>query len=146
MVPFDTAKVLEPTSHPTLSERIQQLQLFRLKAIEVSKLFPTGREALDRGNYQEASLIFDSILPLFPQSRTARIGMGVAYHSQYWDSSPADDFFLAYPGALEFENLQLLRVSPEEFKLEEAIEEYRVVLSLEPGNKYAVNNLGSCFG
>ncbi len=140
--PLDAAQVPEPASHPTLSERIEQLQLFRLKAIEVSKLFPSGREALDRGNYQEASLIFDSILSLFPQSRTARIGMGVTYHLQYWESSSADDFLLAYPGALEFENLQLLRGTPDFQSLQEAIEEYRYVLSLEPGNKYAVNNLG----
>ncbi len=132
----------ESSTHPTISKRIEQLELFRIKAIEVSKLFPQGREALDRGNYQEASLIFETILSLFPQSRTGRIGLGVAYHLQYWDSSQRDDFLLAYPGALEIENLQLLRGSPDLQTLHQAIEEYRTVLSMEPGNKYAVNNLG----
>jgi len=130
------------STHPTLSERIEQLELFRLKAIEVSKLFPGGREALDQGNHQEASMIFESILSLFPQSRTAHIGLGVAYHLQYWDSSPRDEFLLAYPGALELEHLQLLRGSPNFQTLQQAVEEYRMVLSFEPGNKYAANNLG----
>ncbi len=132
-----------PTStHPILSKRIEQLELFRRKAIEVSKLFPAGREALDRGDYREASLVFESILSLFPQSRTAHIGLGVARHLQYWDSSQNDDFLLAYPGALELEHLQLLRGRPDFQTLEQALDEYRLVLTLEPGNKYAVNNLG----
>lgn len=130
------------STHPTLSERIEQLELFRIKAIEVSKLFPQGRDALDQGNYQEASLIFESILSLFPQSRTARIGLGVAYHLQYWDSSEGDKFLLAYPGALELENIQLLRGRPDWMMLQQAIAEYRQVLAVEPGNKYAANNLG----
>ena len=129
-------------THPGLSKRIEQLELFRVKAIEISKLFPTGRTALDNGNHQEASLIFESILSLFPQSRTARIGLGVAYHLQYWDSSPGDDFLLAYPGSLELENLHLLRGRPDYQSLEQAVEEYRHVQSLEPGNAYAANNLG----
>ncbi len=130
------------STHPTLSERIEQLEIFRIKAIEVSKLFPQGRDALDRGDYQEASLIFESILSLFPQSRTARIGLGVAYHLQYWDSSEGDQFLLAYPGALELENIQLLRGKPDWNMLQRAITEYRQVLHVEPGNKYAANNLG----
>lgn len=130
------------STHPTLSERIEQLELFRIKAIEVSKLFPQGRAALDQGNYQEASLIFESILSLFPQSRTARIGLGVAYHLQYWDSSQGDEFLLAYPGALELENIQLLRGTPDWTMLQQAVDQYRQVLSVEPGNKYATNNLG----
>ncbi len=129
-------------THPTLSERIHQLRLFRIKAIEVAKLFPEGREALDRGHYEEASFLFETILSLFPQSRTARIGLGVAYHLRYWDSSEGDDFLLAYPGSLEIENLQLLRGSADWETLHQAIEEYRTVLEMEPGNTYAVNNLG----
>ncbi len=138
----DELPLSETSTHPTLSERIQQLRLFRLKAIEVAKLFPQGRKALDRGNYEEASLIFETIQSLFPQSRTARIGLGVAYHLRYWDSSEGDDFLLAYPGSLELENLQLLRGAPDWQTLHQAIEEYREVLSMEPGNKYAANNLG----
>jgi tetratricopeptide (TPR) repeat protein len=139
---FSAESPSELPSHPTLSERIQQLELFRLKAIEISKLFPLGREALDRGDYKEASLIFESILSLFPQSRTAHIGLGVAYHLHYWDSSQGDDFLLAYPGSLEFENIQRLRRKPDFEMLQRAIEEYQSVLSIEPGNKYASNNLG----
>lgn len=139
---LDKGPFSEISTHPTLSERIQQLRLFRIKAIEVAKLFPQGRNALDWGNYEEASLIFETILSLFPQSRTARIGLGVAYHLRYWDSSERDDFLLAYPGSLEIENLQLLRGSPDWQTLHQASEEYRKVLSMEPGNKYAANNLG----
>ncbi len=130
------------TTHPGLSKRIEQLKLFRLKAIEIGKLFPTGRTALDNGSYQEAALVFESIISLFPQSRTARIGLGVAYHLQFWDSSPGDDFLLAYPGSLELEHLQLLRGRPDYQTLEQAVEEYRQVQAFEPGNKYAANNLG----
>ncbi|MCP4711066.1 MAG: tetratricopeptide repeat protein, partial [Planctomycetes bacterium] len=83
-----------------------------------------------------------SILSLFPQSRTAHIGLGVAYHLHFWDSSRGDDFLLAYPGALEIENIQLLRGTPDLQMLEQAVEEYRRVLAIEPGNKYASNNLG----
>lgn len=138
-----TSELSEPRmTHPGLSKRIEQLELFRLKAIEISKLFPTGRTALDNGSYQEAALVFESILSLFPQSRTARIGLGVAYHLQYWDSGPGDDFLLAYPGNLELENLQLLRGHPDYQSLEQAVEEYRQVQALEPGNTYAANNLG----
>ena len=139
---FTQTKPSDLATHPTLSERIEQLELFRMKAIEVSKLFPQGRAALDRGNYQEASLIFESIVSLFPQSRTARIGLGVAYHLQYWDSSQGDEFLLAYPGALELENIQLLRGAPDWMMLQQAVTQYRQVLSAEPGNKYAANNLG----
>ncbi len=129
--------------HPTLSERIEQLELFQIKAVEVAKLFPLGREALDRGDYQEASLIFETILSLFPQSRTAHIGLGVAYHLQYWDSAPEDDFLLAYPGALEIEYMYLINRGPRNFDaLQRAVDEYHGVLSVEPGNAYANNNLG----
>jgi Flp pilus assembly protein TadD len=66
----------------------------------------------------------------------------VAYHLQYWDSSEGDQFLLAYPGALELENIQLLRGKPDWNMLQQAITEYRQVLDVEPGNKYAANNLG----
>jgi predicted Zn-dependent protease len=133
----------EPSMHPTLSDRIEQLEFFRIKAVEVAKLFPLGREALDQGNYQEASLIFETILSLFPQSRTAHIGLGVARHLQYWDSTRGDDFLLAYPGALELEYIYLIQRSPRNLQaLQQAIDEYRAVLSIEPGNVYANNNLG----
>lgn len=133
----------ESAAHPTLSERIEQLELFRIKAVEVAKLFPLGRDALDQGNYQEAALIFDTILSLFPQSRTAHIGRGVAYHLQYWDSTPGDDFLLAYPAALEVEYLYLIERRPRDLDaLQRAMEEYRLVLAAEPGNGYAQNNLG----
>ncbi|MBD3309057.1 M48 family metalloprotease [candidate division KSB3 bacterium] len=142
IVPAEEALPSTPTTHPTLSERIQQLELFRLKAVEVSNLFPQGRDALDRGSAQEASIIFETILSLFPQSRAARIGLGVAYHLEYWDSSPPEDFLLAYPGSLEIEHLPLLRGTPDLQALHRAMTEYREVLALEPGNKYAANNLG----
>ena len=133
----------ESSLHPTLSERIEQLEFFRIKAVEVAKLFPSGREALDQGNYREASLIFETILSLFPQSRTAHIGLGVAYHLQYWDSTPGDDYLLAYPGALEIEYTYLIERRPRDLDaLQRAIHEYRSVLDLEPGNAYANNNLG----
>lgn len=136
---------VEGSTHPALSTRLEQLELFRLKAVEVSKLFPTGRKALDDGNYEEAALIFESLLSLFPQSRTARIGLGVARHLKYWDSSSRNDFLLAYPGMLEIEQLQLLRGQPDYQTLQQAIDAYREVLSHEPGNKYAANNLGVAF-
>ena len=142
LAPFTELPDQHTTTHPRLSKRIEQLELFRLKAIEISKLFPTGRTALDNGSYEEAALIFESILSLFPQSRTARVGLGVAYHLQYWDSSSGDDFLLAYPGSLELEHLQLLRGRPDYQSLELAVEEYRQVREFEPGNKYAANNLG----
>jgi len=135
----------DTSTHPMLSTRLEQLELFRLKAIEVSKLFPTGRKALDDGNYEEAALIFESVLSLFPQSRTARIGLGVARHLKYWDSSQRNDFLLAYPGMLEIEQLQLLRGQPDYQTLQQAIDAYREVLALEPGNKYAANNLGVAY-
>lgn len=144
-----TDAVSEPSpknaTHPLLSARLEQLELFRVKAIEVSKLFPTGRKALDDGNYEEAALIFESLLSLFPQSRTARIGLGVARHLKYWDSGPRNDFLLAYPGMLEIEQLQLLRGQPDYQTLQQAIDAYREVLSQEPGNKYAANNLGVAY-
>ena len=133
----------ESVLHPTLSERIEQLELFRMKADEVAQLFPLGRDALDQGNYQEAALIFETLLSLFPQSRTAHIGLGVAYHLQYWDSTPGDDFLLAYPGALEIEYTYLLERRPRDLDaLQRAIDEYQAVSSVEPGNVYAQNNLG----
>lgn len=133
----------ESSLHPTFSERIEQLELFRIKAVEVAKLFPSGREALDQGNYREAALIFETLLSLFPQSRTAHIGMGVAYHLQYWDSTPGDDFLLAYPGALELEYMYLIERRPRDLNaLNRAIHEYQTVLDIEPGNVYATNNLG----
>jgi Flp pilus assembly protein TadD len=102
-----------------------------------------GRDALDRGDYREASLVFESILSLFPQSRTAHIGLGVAYHLQYWDSSTGDDFLLAYPGALEIEYVYLLERGPRDLDaLRQAIDQYKQVLAIEPGNSYAQNNLG----
>jgi predicted Zn-dependent protease len=133
----------EASVYPTLSERIEQLEFFRLKAVEVARLFPTGREALDRGDYREASLLFETIISLFPQSRAARIGLGVASHLQYWDSAPGDDFLLAYPGALELDYMFLLERGPRDFDaLQRAVDEYRTVLESEPGNAYASNNLG----
>ena len=133
----------ESDTHPTLSQRLEQLELFRIKAVEVAKLFPLGRDALDKGNYQEASLIFETILSLFPQSRTAHIGRGVAYHQRYWDSMPGDDFLLAYPGALEIEFMYLIERRPRDHQaLRQAMTEYRTVLDFEPGNAYAHNNLG----
>lgn len=133
----------DAATHPKISQRIEQLELFRLKAIEVSKLFPLGREALDDNKYQKASFIFETILSLFPQSRSARIGLGVAYHLRYWNSSPEDGFLLAYPGAMELEQLQLLRPGkPDMHMLQRAIEQYRLVLAEEPGNLYAINNIG----
>ena len=137
-----TANAEQMSTHPTLAARVEQLELFRLKAIEVSKLFPSGRKALDDGNYEEAALVFESILSLFPQSRTARIGLGVARHLKYWDSSQGTDFLLAYPGMLELEHLQLLRGQPDYQTLQQAVDAYRQVLEAEPGNKYATNNLG----
>ena len=95
------------------------------------------------GDYREAALVFESILSLFPQSRTAHIGLGVAYHLQYWDSGPGDDFLLAYPGALEFEYMYLLERGPRDVDaLRRAIDQYQQVLDVEPGNSYAKNNLG----
>jgi predicted Zn-dependent protease len=133
----------ESSSHPSISKRIEQLELFRIKAFEVAKLFPSARDALDRGDYREASLLFETILSLFPQSRTAHIGLGVAYHLQYWDSSPGDDFLLAYPGALEVEYMYLLQRGAQDMDaLQRAISEYQTVLAVEPGNAYARNNLG----
>lgn len=129
--------------HPGMTERLEQLELFRMKAVEVAELFPLGRDALDRGDYREAALVFESILSLFPQSRTARVGLGVAYHLQYWDSAPGDDFLLAYPGSLELEYLYLLERGPRDVDaLRQAIEQYRQVLDVAPGNSYAGNNLG----
>jgi len=129
--------------HPDLSLRLEQLEYFRIKALEVARLFPLGRDALDRGDYREAALVFESILSLFPQSRTAHIGLGVAYHLQYWDSSPGDDFLLAYPGALEVEYIYLLERGPHDLgALRRAIDQYQQVLNVEPGNSYARNNMG----
>jgi predicted Zn-dependent protease len=133
----------DSSSHPTLSARIEQLELFRIKAVEVAKLFPLGRDALDQGNYAEASLVFETLLSLFPQSRTAHIGLGVARHLQYWDSMLGDDFLLAYPGALELEYMYLINRRPRDLQaLQHASNEYRGVLDVEPGNVYANNNLG----
>ena len=133
----------EAPEYPDILERLEQLELFRIKAVEVAKLFPLGRDALDRGDYREAALVFESILSLFPQSRTARIGLGVAYHLQYWDSSPGDDFLLAYPGALELEYTYLLERGPRDVDaLRRAIDQYQQVLDVEPGNSYACNNIG----
>lgn len=139
----DELPLSDAGTHPKISERIEQLELFRIKAVEVSKLFPQGREALDLGDHETASLVFEMILSIFPQSRAAHIGLGAAYHIQFWQSVPSDDFLLAYPGELEIERLPIRppRI-PNWDALYRAIEEYRRVLAMEPGNKYAANNLG----
>jgi Zn-dependent protease with chaperone function len=132
----------ESADYPAISARLEQLELFRAKALEAAKLFPLGRDALDRGDYREAALVFEAILSLFPHSRTAQIGLGVAYHLQYWDSAPGDDYLLAYPGALELEYLYLLERGPRDLDaLYRARDLYQQALAAEPGNSYAHNNL-----
>lgn len=135
--------------HPGLSKRLEQLEIFRIKAAEVIKLFPEGIKALERGDYQTASLVFESILSILPQSSAARLGLGIARHLEYWASIGQDDFLISYVEEIELDLLDLL-VRGEDTEgnlitLGKAEQAYRAVLELEPGNSHAHNNLGVVF-
>lgn len=135
--------------HPSLSKRLEQLEIFRIKANEIVKLFPDGVKALERGDYETASVIFESVLSILPQSSVARLGLGIARHLEYWSSTKQDDFLISYVEEIELDLVKLL-VRGEEKRgnwvaLKKAEEAYKAVLEQEPGNPHAHNNLGVVF-
>jgi Zn-dependent protease with chaperone function len=135
--------------HPSLSKRLEQLEIFRIKAHEIVKLFPDGVKALERGDYETASVIFESILSILPQSSAARLGLGIARHLEYWSSTQPDDFLISYVEEVELDLMNLLVRGEEKsgnwVALKKAEEAYRAVLEQEPGNPHAHNNLGVVF-
>jgi len=135
--------------HPSLSRRLEQMEIFRIKAAEIVKLFPDGVKALGLGDYETASVIFESILSILPQSSAARLGFGIAKHLEYWSSAGQDDFLISYVEELEPDLTDLLVRGEEKpgnlAALRKAEEAYRAVLESQPGNFHARNNLGVVF-
>jgi tetratricopeptide (TPR) repeat protein len=139
-------------THPPFSERVKQIQKTQALVLQVATDFGSGNDFFLKSRFQEAAVVFESILGVLPDSHNARLNLGASLHALYREkkeaAQPAPELRIA--ASIEVETLRNITLRGFEsigdpLLLEKARLHYRAILDDEPDNVAARNNLAATF-